>query len=756
MRQRPTALSLSFLALATACSSGPTGGTPPPPPPPPPAAVASVAVTPPQADLLVGATVQLSAQPRDAAGNALSGRTVTWESGNTTTATVNGTGLVTGLQPGNVTITATSEGRAGTAAITVTAPPAIVLTQVTPATLTEGQAATITGTGFSATAGENRVTIGGVIAAVTTASATSLTVTVPGTCLPKGAPAAVEVAIGTRVSNTLSPPITPAAFAALAAGQQFIADAGDFRCVQLDAAAGAERYLIGVVSTEPATELRTLTIEADVPGTAGPVAPLDAAVTPRGWTAPLDLRELRRRERWMGHVAATAAAWDRGRDTWQRLAGRSGPSAAPAAVPSVPGTVTEGQMLPVRVPTFGGTGCNQFETVTALVRRISPEAIFLEDQGNPAPVDIAIINQAAAAFTPIQAIDIDQFGDPGDRDGNGRIVIVITKEVNRNSRSALGFVSGGDALLTTACASSNEGEFFYAKAPDPTGQYQGGVYTAGDLAEDFSNLLAHEFAHIIQVARRRAVGGAFMASFMAEGLATAAQEIVGMQTLGLMAGGNYGRNVVYSTFGGDPRSFFGYVGDLLAYFGFDFAGAAVPGAPEQCTWSGGTSAGGAPNGPCAFGTRLAYGVTWSIIKQAIDRHHGGAAGQKAILRAFSEYTGAAGYAELETVLGRPLSRLLAEWAPSLYLDDRVPLVPAFQIANWNIRSVASAWNSPNAELRPRVRGFGDFGEEVMLRGGSTVFYEVSGANRPALAFRVRTPGQRSTPANVAVWAVRMP
>src|SRR5207245_9530287 len=60
---------------------------------------------------------------RAADGNPLAGRAVTWTSGNTSTATVNTTGLVTGKAAGSATITATSEGKNGTATVTVMAPP---------------------------------------------------------------------------------------------------------------------------------------------------------------------------------------------------------------------------------------------------------------------------------------------------------------------------------------------------------------------------------------------------------------------------------------------------------------------------------------------------------------------------------------------------------------------------------------------------------------------------------------------------------
>ncbi|HVH10526.1 MAG TPA: alkaline phosphatase family protein, partial [Gemmatimonadales bacterium] len=83
--------------------------------------VASVAVTPATATITVGQTVQLTATPRDASGNPVTGRVVTWSTSDTTIALVNASGLVTGRVAGTATITATSEGKSGTATITVAA-----------------------------------------------------------------------------------------------------------------------------------------------------------------------------------------------------------------------------------------------------------------------------------------------------------------------------------------------------------------------------------------------------------------------------------------------------------------------------------------------------------------------------------------------------------------------------------------------------------------------------------------------------------
>ncbi|HEX9884929.1 MAG TPA: Ig-like domain-containing protein [Longimicrobiales bacterium] len=103
---------LSLLAFLTTCGGdggGPTG----------PAPVASVSVSPPSETILVGGTAQFSATLKDAEGNTLTDRAVTWSTSPTSVATVSGSGLVTGVSAGPATVTATSEGRSGTATVTV-------------------------------------------------------------------------------------------------------------------------------------------------------------------------------------------------------------------------------------------------------------------------------------------------------------------------------------------------------------------------------------------------------------------------------------------------------------------------------------------------------------------------------------------------------------------------------------------------------------------------------------------------------------
>jgi uncharacterized protein YjdB len=99
-----------------------------------PKAVATVRITPPgDVGLLVGGTKQMTAEPLDIAGGALSDRGMAWSSNATAVATVSAAGLITAVAPGGAVISATSEGKSAVVAVTVSSVP-VASVAVTPST----------------------------------------------------------------------------------------------------------------------------------------------------------------------------------------------------------------------------------------------------------------------------------------------------------------------------------------------------------------------------------------------------------------------------------------------------------------------------------------------------------------------------------------------------------------------------------------------------------------------------------------------
>ena len=85
-----------------------------------PPTVVSVDVTPASSSIVVGSTAQLTATAQDAEGVPITGRTFAWASDAPAIATVSETGLVTAVAAGSATITATTDGKSGSAVVNVT------------------------------------------------------------------------------------------------------------------------------------------------------------------------------------------------------------------------------------------------------------------------------------------------------------------------------------------------------------------------------------------------------------------------------------------------------------------------------------------------------------------------------------------------------------------------------------------------------------------------------------------------------------
>jgi hypothetical protein len=118
-------------------------------------AVATVRVSPGQLSLSPGESRYVSAEPLDARGRRLSGRTVRWSSSIPTVATVSSAGEVTATARGTTEIVATIDGIRGRAAVAVEAE-AVASVRVTPSRLEldEGQTALLAAVVSGATGSE--------------------------------------------------------------------------------------------------------------------------------------------------------------------------------------------------------------------------------------------------------------------------------------------------------------------------------------------------------------------------------------------------------------------------------------------------------------------------------------------------------------------------------------------------------------------------------------------------------------------------
>ncbi len=728
---------------------------------PPP--VATVSVTLASSTLLVGQTTTATAVTRDASNAVITGRQTSWSSINPQIASVSSGGVVTALTPGSTTIIATSETKSGSAQVTVSSgnqAQAPQITGVSPNTLVEGQAATITGTKFGATAAENSVRIAGVSASVTSVTPTSLEIVVPNMNCKPAQTLNVQVTVGGNTSVPRPQAFTPPTTLSVAQGkQQVISPPADF-CLQFPASAASETYVIGVQSiSESVASVTSANVVGESPAGAAATPVATIANSPVFSAAMVDPATDARGIRLAKHRAAELALFDADRamvaSKFQAArAARRAARASLSMVPVLPPTAKEGDVLNIRIPDRARNICQSSLSLAVTVKKLGARGIFLEDNANPSGGFSAANYQALSDQfdAMIYVTDAAYFGEPTDFDNNSRIAVVITKEVNKID-NLLGEVFPQNLVPQSICPSSNEGEFFYGRAPDPNGT-AGTKYAVSDALADAPVIIAHELAHVIQIGRRIVYPPAtdLQSTWELEGQATFAEEVNGYAATGLAPGQNLGRQIAFNNPPTQPTTWFADpFADLAVYYGFETRTTRVSGAPEQCSWLGTRSQGN--SGPCLSG-REPYGVSWSFLRWLSDQYGGQfPLGEKGLHQALID-NAFSGFATITSVIGQPIDALLVPWSAMLYADDRIPGVDAkLTMKSWDLVSIEQGIVEPG-RIAPRSRTFGAFSDQILVRGGSTAYFVVSGTNRPATGIRVRDASDGPLPDIMRVWVVR--
>jgi len=721
--------------------------------------VAEVQVSPSSASVAVGGTAQLTAVARSASGLEITGVTFNWSSANLAVATVDGTGKVTGSGAGTTTISAEASGIAGTSTVTVVGAGGLTIQSVNPDPMIEGEQATITGTGFSSVAAENQVTIGGLAAQVTSASATQLHVTVPfADCMPPRTGTLSVSKGGSEASTVVT--VRPLNLHSLDVGYGLLFQ-NSAGCLNLAGGSAGEEYLVGILS---ASEVPSSLTPAFLRSRAGiPLAPSAAMLLPEQGVSTFEMQAMPTIQQWPSttfaelvaprlqdtrlerHWEAEARLRQQEQDMIRSMGGLDqireqvlmmspGAETGPTPVPAV------GEVVDL----YHDAGCDTRPSIQAVVRYVGSGGIWLEDVGNPGPAFTQSELQGFDALLTSKILSTLQshFGSFVDVDGNGRVLVLITKEVNKKE-GFLGYVWSGDLYPRAYCARSNQAEIFYGIAPDPNGTV-GPAISKQQVLNLYPSLIAHELTHIIQRTEQIYRDAGSKSLWEMEGGATLAEKLVGHQVLGYSSRSDLGWSAV--TNGWDWYS--NWVGDLASFFGWSPDGR-VPGAPEQCTWTGRPEDGNA--GPCYDKTRAVYGVPAWLLQFVLD-YYGPSypGGETAAMRRMTQ-SGYAGFSTLEDVTGESIKMILTMFGSALYTDGRYWNA----LASWDLFDIFSAI-APTNRLQPYSSSTAEPQLDVLVRGGSTAYLLWSpGGAYNATAFRVRTSSGTALPSHMAYWVMRL-
>lgn len=740
-----------------------------------PVPVASVSITgAPSGPLPVGGTVQLTATPRDAAGNALSGRPLVWSTTNSAIAAVSTGGLVTGVSTGSVTITAGSEGREGSVQVSVEAIPPTV-TGVSPATVAPNALLTISGAGFSAIAANNAVSVGGVPVSIVTAAPNQLQVSVP--CLPSG-PAEVRVTTsGSQPATSTVTVNTPQR--TVAVGEALIIPAASASlCNELTAAGGPARYLVTVFSTATSPNtVASFELAGNPPaaGTAARVVRAPAAAFAAAGVQPVvdPLVE--------SHDRTHLARLERNRLDYERLMAEV--RAQPAAVRERELAASRAASRAYRDPTVGDVrslyynfnGCND-STQVMRVRaiRVGTKSVIWEDSAN---VLQSSANAALAGYYERigQIYDQEQhesvartFADPLVRDAvtdnDGRIQMVFTSRLNGSGAAA--YVTSCDLFARgSGRFGSNFGEYFYGFVPTADGTNLESTANPAGWFNFMVRTVVHEVKHIASLSSRVANNAPqFEQSWLEEGTARHAEEVWVRESLhqvpwkGNTGFGTASTNGIFCDF--HPADATCAAADPLRRPGFGMRrhfNEIREKLLQPWNWSpfgDGTGQSGA----------VFYQTAWSLVRYAIDRY---ATSDAAFLTALTNAT-TSGTTNLTAVAGASLDQLIGGWGLALFADDYPGLAAPsadIQFPTWNLRNIYAGLNaSPNWQNRfptafpiaPAQLGFGSFTSPVTgLRGGAHAYFEMAGPHTVPQLLSLRGPDGTAASTNLRLAITRL-
>ena len=171
----------------------------------------------------------------------------------------------------------------------------------------------------------------------------------------------------------------------------------------------------------------------------------------------------------------------------------------------------------------------------------------------------------------VEAVLERYFGELSDVDGNGKLLVLLTKEVNKNDDGLAGHVWGGDLFPEDVCATSNQAEIFYGYVPDPGGVF-GEPKTREEVLDYYPILLTHEITHIVQFSAQVIGDAGDKARWEIEGGAALAEQLVAYDLFGHSSGQDLG----YAQYNQSDESrrwyWNAWLADMFKFFGWDTSG----------------------------------------------------------------------------------------------------------------------------------------------------------------------------------------
>jgi hypothetical protein len=184
-----------------------------------------------------------------------------------------------------------------------------------------------------------------------------------------------------------------------------------------------------------------------------------------------------------------------------------------------------------------------YVTVTAELKTTGTHVLVYADVNQPTGsfTQTDYDNFAALFDGTIFPVDTMSFAPPTDVDGNGKVIVVFTPQVNQltpdgtaNSGGAItGFFHPPDLAKAMFPDVSNDGEILYLIVPDPNGE-TGNIFAKSRVDSVVPAVAAHEFEHVLSYGHRFLVMGGgsdpglVQDRWLEEGMAHVAEDLNGI------------------------------------------------------------------------------------------------------------------------------------------------------------------------------------------------------------------------------------
>jgi len=174
--------------------------------------------------------------------------------------------------------------------------------------------------------------------------------------------------------------------------------------------------------------------------------------------------------------------------------------------------------------------------VAARARCVGDNVVFYMDvsvEGTDSDLSDSDLNELCENFDSIAAEEQDILGDLSDKDGNGKLNVLMTKQVNRLGSLGGGIITGyfyaGD-LYTESGSNpcTNYGEVIYTMVPDPSGDHGTAISNSFAMSNLLPAVLPHELQHAISYNQHVFVnGGEPEENWLNEGMSHLMEDLMG-------------------------------------------------------------------------------------------------------------------------------------------------------------------------------------------------------------------------------------